>query len=164
MSFLSFFFLPLFFVSKHLPLLRKNYIKKAENSQAIVANKQLIIFFKIILKLKFGIINLDFLEFVFEIFYIFMLRWLIFLLMSLLTLFTGGVVTWEFNSEPETVDEKKMVEIVKKEMEKSPMKYVVIKYGIEWKNDDMAIVSGKTIFNMPVVTAQIDKKSVKSSK
>jgi len=90
-----------------------------------------------------------------------MFRWLVFVSMSLLTVLTGGVVTWQFNDDEITPKENKMISAVQKEMEKTPMKYVIIKYGVEWKNDNMAVVSGRTIFNMPIVTAQVDERSVK---
>lgn len=90
-----------------------------------------------------------------------MFRWLVFVSMSLLTVLTGGVVTWQFNDDEITPKENKMISVVQKEMEKTPMKYVIIKYGVEWKNDNMAVVSGRTIFNMPIVTAQVDERSVK---
>jgi hypothetical protein len=90
-----------------------------------------------------------------------MFRWLVFVSMSLLTVLTGGVVTWQLNDDEITPKENKMISEVQKEMEKTPMKYVIIKYGVEWKNDNMAVVSGRTIFNMPIVTAQVDERSVK---
>ncbi len=90
-----------------------------------------------------------------------MFRWLIFVGMSLLTVFTGGVVTWQLNDAKITEQDEKMISVVKDEIERSPMRYVVIKYGIEWKNDDLAIISGRTIYNIPVVTAQVDKNSIK---
>ena len=82
--------------------------------------------------------------------------------MSILTVFTGGVVTWQLNDAELTEDDHKMIDVVKGGIERSPMKYVVIRYGIEWKNDDLAIISGRTIYNIPVVTAQVDKNSVRN--
>jgi len=77
--------------------------------------------------------------------------------MSFLTVFTGGVITWQFNNQEITFEDQKMIDLVKQEMEKSPIKYVVVKYNIDWQNDDTALVSGKTIFNIPVVSAKVGK-------
>ena len=82
--------------------------------------------------------------------------------MSILTVFTGGVVTWQLNNADLTEDDNKMIEVIREGIDRSPMKYVVIKYGIEWKNDDLAIISGRTIYNIPVVSAQVDKNSVRN--
>ena len=90
-----------------------------------------------------------------------MYRWIISVIMTILTLVTGGVVTWQVNDAPQTVDEQKMIEQVKQTVDQSLMKYVIVKYGIDWQNGDQAIVSGRTIFNMPIVTAQVDKRSLR---
>ncbi len=90
-----------------------------------------------------------------------MFRWLIFVGMSLLTVLTGGAVTWQLNNGEITPDDEKMIEIVDTQMDQSVMKYFIIKYSVEWKNDDKAVISGRTIFNMPVVTAKVDKEYIK---
>jgi len=86
-----------------------------------------------------------------------MFRWLIFVAMSLLTVITGGAVTWQLNNGENTPADEQMIEHVEKQMDESLMRYFIIKYSVEWQNADKAVVSGRTIFNMPVVTAKIDK-------
>ncbi|MFZ5364926.1 MAG: hypothetical protein ACOZBH_01850 [Patescibacteria group bacterium] len=90
-----------------------------------------------------------------------MLRWLLPIIMSLVTLLTGGLVTWEFNEAPDNEKEMRMIEMVESQMAKSPLRYIIIKYGIEWKTDESAVISGRTVFNMPVVTVQMDKNAIR---
>jgi hypothetical protein len=89
------------------------------------------------------------------------MKWLLPLIMTVVTIVTGGLVTWQFNDDPKTAQEREMIEMVENKMENSPLKYIVIKYGIEWENNSTAIVSGRTIFNMPVIKAKIDKQAVR---